>query len=75
MRELPALRICLPAEGHQDHAARTGGLQIGERGEDAKGIEIDMLRCIFCGFCQEVCPRKRSSCKRIIRSPARAGRK
>jgi len=21
-------------------------------------FEIDMLRCIFCGFCQEVCPEE-----------------
>ena len=23
-----------------------------------KEFEIDMLRCIFCGFCQEVCPEE-----------------
>ncbi len=38
-------------------------------------FEINMLRCIFCGFCQEVCRRKPSFCRRTIRSPARAARK
>ena len=23
-----------------------------------KEFKIDMLRCIFCGFCQEVCPEE-----------------
>jgi NADH-quinone oxidoreductase subunit I len=23
-----------------------------------EAFEIDMLRCIFCGFCQEVCPEE-----------------
>jgi len=30
-------------------------------------FEINMLRCIYCGFCQEVCPERRSFCSRIIR--------
>ena len=60
VRLLPALRIRLPAQGHQDHAARPGG-QLADRPNAEKmpkEFEINMLRCIFCGFCQEVCPEE-----------------
>ena len=61
VRLLPALRICLPAQGHQDHAARPDGLELADRPNAEKmpkEFEINMLRCIFCGFCQEVCPEE-----------------
>ena len=49
MRELPVVRICLPAESHPHHAARPDR-QTGrphQRGKNAGG-----------GFCQEVCPEE-----------------
>jgi ferredoxin len=59
VRQLPAVRVRLPAQGHQDHAAR-GRMGPADRecGEDAAEFEINMLRCIFCGLCQEVCPEE-----------------
>ena len=60
MRLLPALRIRLPAEGHPHHARRDS-----RRAADAstsrkrpQAFDIDMLRCIYCGLCQEVCPEE-----------------
>src|SRR5688572_24630481 len=40
MRELPALRLRLPTESHQDHASWFGGpsRRSSKRGEDAEGI-------------------------------------
>ena len=32
---------------------RPGG---GREEKQPKVFDIDMLRCIFCGYCQEVCP-------------------
>jgi ferredoxin len=60
MCELPALRIRLPAQGHQDHAARPDGQPADRANAEKmpKEFEINMLRCIFCGFCQEVCPEE-----------------
>jgi formate hydrogenlyase subunit 6/NADH:ubiquinone oxidoreductase subunit I len=60
MRLLPALRICLSAQGHPHHAARPNG-QLADRSNAEKmpqEFEINMLRCIYCGFCQEVCPEE-----------------
>ena len=59
MRLLPALRICLPAESHPHPAARTGTRSDHrQRRKAPKEFEINMLRCIFCGYCQEVCPEE-----------------
>jgi len=59
VRLVPALRIRLPAQGHQiippGPARRPADRPNAER---CRRIEINMLRCIFCGFCQEVCPEE-----------------
>jgi NADH-quinone oxidoreductase subunit I len=38
-------------------------------------FEINMLRCIFCGFCRKFVQKKQFSCRKIIRSPARAAKR
>ncbi len=60
MRLLPALRIHLPAQGHPHHPARPGRVAFAPATWKRRPQEfkIDMLRCIFCGFCQEVCPEE-----------------
>ena len=59
-RTIPATRRASPAASASPSARRSCiSLEIGER-EDGrrypKRYEIDELRCIFCGFCQEACP-------------------
>jgi ferredoxin len=59
VRLVPALRVRLPAEGDPHHA----GLGPGGRGVDnvekaPQAFDIDMLRCIYCGLCEEVCPEE-----------------
>jgi NADH-quinone oxidoreductase subunit I len=54
VRGLLALRVRLPAEGHPDLA---GEIESDvERGPE--DFQINMLRCIFCGYCEEVCPEE-----------------
>ena len=50
MRRLHALRVRLPSEGdlHPDNPV--------ERGPER--FDINMLRCIFCGLCEEACPEE-----------------
>jgi len=36
----------------------SGSPEAGNVEKAPKEFEIDMLRCIFCGFCQEVCPEE-----------------
>ncbi len=50
----------MPAQGHPNHAAGPGG-QLADRANAEKmphEFEINMLRCIYCGMCQEVCPEE-----------------
>jgi NADH-quinone oxidoreductase subunit H len=60
MRLLPALRVRLPAQGHPHHArARSRRRSPTAHVEKApQAFDIDMLRCIYCGLCQEVCPEE-----------------
>jgi formate hydrogenlyase subunit 6/NADH:ubiquinone oxidoreductase subunit I len=37
-------------------------------------FDIDMIRCIFCGMCEEVCPEQAIFCAKITRLPANARR-
>ena len=45
---------------HSDHPARAdwGSPEAGNVEKAPKEFEINMLRCIFCGYCQEVCPEE-----------------
>jgi formate hydrogenlyase subunit 6/NADH:ubiquinone oxidoreductase subunit I len=58
--QLPALRIYVAAQGHSNYSSRSE--RPGADRPNAEKIplefEINMLRCIFCGFCQEVCPEE-----------------
>jgi NADH-quinone oxidoreductase subunit I len=45
-----AIRITPPGSG--------GAPEVGNVEKAPKEFEINMLRCIFCGFCQEVCPEE-----------------
>ena len=45
-----AIRITPPGPG--------GSPQAGNVEKAPREFEINMLRCIFCGFCQEVCPEE-----------------
>jgi formate hydrogenlyase subunit 6/NADH:ubiquinone oxidoreductase subunit I len=59
MRLLPALRVRLPAQGHPHHARRDPADAPTAHVEKApQAFDIDMLRCIYCGLCQEVCPEE-----------------
>jgi NADH-quinone oxidoreductase subunit I len=61
MRLLPALRICLSRprpSGSRRPGRRAQLAEVRECGEAPKEFEINMLRCIFCGYCQEVCPEE-----------------
>jgi ferredoxin len=59
VRFLPALRIRLPAQGHPHHPGRDSARRPAAHVEKApQEFEIDMLRCIYCGMCQEVCPEE-----------------
>jgi NADH-quinone oxidoreductase subunit I len=60
VRLLPALRVRLPAQGDPDHAGRASPRGAGnEHVEKApQAFDIDMLRCIYCGLCEEVCPEE-----------------
>src|SRR5207249_11844798 len=35
-----------------------GAPEVGNVEKAPKEFEINMLRCIFCGYCQEVCPEE-----------------
>ena len=57
---LSAMRICLPSQGYSYY---TGSVpedqEHREHVEKApQEFEINMLRCIYCGYCQEVCPEE-----------------
>jgi NADH-quinone oxidoreductase subunit I len=60
VRGLPALRVRLPAQGHPHHPGhpfrRTPGEAKVEK--EPATFEIDMLRCIYCGLCEEACPEE-----------------
>ena len=57
MRGVLALRVRLPAEGdlHRRRASSRPGNPV-ERGPEV--FDINMLRCIFCGLCEEACPEE-----------------
>ena len=60
LRRLPALRVHLSAARDQD---RTGRNSVRATGSPKwKSIrsefDIDMIRCIYCGMCEEVCPEQ-----------------
>ena len=52
LHRLQALRGDLPGAGHhhRGRAARNDGTRRTTR------YDIDMVKCIYCGFCQEACP-------------------
>ena len=60
MCELPALRICLPSARDPDQARRDSrSIRRNAKVEKApKAFDIDMIRCIYCGLCEEVCPEE-----------------
>ena len=59
MRQLPALRVCLPPKAISiTPPGAAGAPGAGNVEKEPKEFEINMLRCIFCGFCQEVCPEE-----------------
>jgi NADH-quinone oxidoreductase subunit I len=71
LRELPALRVHLPAEGHQDHPGEIPSDDPWAKVEKRpKAFDIDMIRCIYCGMCEEVCPEQAISCAKTTPSPA-----
>ena len=54
MRLLPAVRVCVSVESHKiDPSSDYAFIE-----KAPKDFEINMLRCIYCGLCQEVCPEK-----------------
>ena len=59
LRVLPALRIHLPAPGDHDQPqeipADDEWAKVEKRPEE---FDIDMIRCIYCGMCEEVCPEQ-----------------
>ena len=59
MRFLSALRVRVPAQGDPHHSRRDpAGCRDGHVERAPQEFEIDMLRCIYCGLCQEVCPEE-----------------
>ena len=59
LRRLPALRIHLPAARDHDHAGRNSGRRPVCQGRKIpEEFDIDMIRCIYCGMCEEVCPEQ-----------------
>ena len=57
---LSALRIRLSAQSNKDYPG-----SVPEEDEHREHVEkapeefeINMLRCIYCGYCQEVCPEE-----------------
>ena len=44
MKRCPALAISIESEEREDGTRRT------------KSYDIDLTKCIFCGFCEESCP-------------------
>jgi len=54
-----SLRICLPAARHPHQARRNPPRLAPRQGrESPKAFDIDMIRCIYCGLCEEVCPEE-----------------
>ncbi len=60
MRLVPAVRVRLPAEGDPDHPGVGGapGAGVDQVEKAPQAFDIDMLRCIYCGLCEEVCPEE-----------------
>ena len=60
LRRLPALRIHLPAARDQDRSRRNSGRRSSSpRSRNfPHEFDIDMIRCIYCGMCEEVCPEQ-----------------
>ena len=59
MRLLPALRIYLPPKAIRiTPPGPAGSPEAGNVEKAPREFQIDMLRCIFCGLCQEVCPEE-----------------
>ena len=75
VRFVPALRICLSAEGHQHHSSRPRVNE--ERGNIEKGpaeFEINMLRCLL-WLLPGSMPGKPSSCRKITPSQENPAKK
>jgi NADH-quinone oxidoreductase subunit I len=45
------------------------GIQRSPGERYAATYEINLLRCMFCGYCEEACPRGRLSCAGSLRWP------
>mgnify|MGYP003694460063 CR=1 FL=1 len=59
LRGLPALRIHLSPAGNHHRARRNSPSDRWAKVEKRpKEFEIDMIRCIYCGLCEEVCPEQ-----------------
>ena len=59
LRRLSALRIHLPAARDQDRAGRdSSGDRFAKVEKYPEEFDIDMIRCIYCGMCEEVCPEQ-----------------
>ena len=78
-RSASAVRLCAaacPADAIWVEAAENTDEERYSPGERyAKTYEINMLRCIFCGYCEDACPTEaiqlRSRTSDVIHRPAR----
>jgi len=50
--------VCPPKAIRITPPGSDGVPDVGNVEKAPKEFEIDMLRCIFCGYCQEVCPEE-----------------
>ena len=59
LRGLPALRVHLPAaRDHHQSRGDPADDKFAKVEKYPKEFEIDMIRCIYCGMCEEVCPEQ-----------------